>query len=415
MSQQAPATPVVARQVLWQYRGVSEERSEQAFFVALEAEVAAEIARHFTTPQRIVVGRELQLPVGSYRILARVANVDPLLANVMDETTQVLAEYSERNADEGQDTSTFVSEIIRYPNDRLGATFDSLIGLEEIKKDMLRKLMLLLHPAYLESWAYRLYGKQTPAKLLRVLRDRYPLLVLEGEVGAGKTALAYSIGHVVAQKLNTALSLFVVNAQVRGGGHVGELTQNIARAFTEAERSNEREQHPVLILLDEADSLAQARGGLQMHHEDNAGVNTLIQRIDRLRGKPIVVMFATNMAQELDAAILRRATAIYHFDRPNAQQRERVFRSLLNDLTINNKDTAQLVSLTVPRQIPAADEELHRYTYSDLVQRIIPRAVEEACYAGVALTIEHLIHACQDVPPTPESFGSYIPEPPTQE
>ena len=141
-----------------------------------------------------------------------------------------------------------------------------------------------------------------------------------------------------------------------------------------------------------------------MHHEDNAGVNTLIQRIDRLRGRPIVVLFATNMAQMLDAAILRRASAVYHFDRPTAEQREQLFRTMLVSIPLTKRDIAELVSLTEPRQLPgmSAEAAKHRYTYSDLVQRIIPHAVEEAFCVQQALGIEHLINACTVVQPTPE-------------
>jgi hypothetical protein len=47
-----------------------------------------------------------------------------------------------------------------------------------------------------------------------------------------------------------------MNAQVRGGGHVGELTQNIARAFDEAERCQQQEQIPAQRLIPYAVELA---------------------------------------------------------------------------------------------------------------------------------------------------------------
>src|SRR5438270_931222 len=176
-------------------------------------------------------------------------------------------------------------------------------------------------------------------------------MLLEGEVGSGKTALAPSIGHSLALSLQSALALFIVNAQVRGGGHVGELTQNISRAFTEAERCQEREQIPVMLLIDEADALAQARGSQQTHHEDDAGVNTLIQRIDRLRGRPMAVIFATNLFQSLDSAILRRAIASYHFIRPDDTQRANLFSRLLANIGLDEADIAELVRRTQPREL----------------------------------------------------------------
>ena len=37
------------------------------------------------------------------------------------------------------------------------------------------------------------------------------------------------------------------------------------------------------LILDEADSIAATRETEQSHHEDKAGVNTLIQKIDQVR------------------------------------------------------------------------------------------------------------------------------------
>lgn len=396
------AKPIAAREVLWTYRGTSEENTEKDFYTALDKSVAAELTRRFSTNERIWVGREVRLRIGIYTVQARLTNIEPLLATSVDNTTEFLAQYRERTKDEGQDISTFIAEIIRYPDEHFDAVFNALVGIDEIKVDIVRKLNLLLRPDYLNSWFAHMYGDDQPQLLVQTLRDRYPLIILEGEVGSGKTALARSVGSRIASNLKTEIALFVINAQVRGGGHVGELTQNISRTFNEAERCQEREQIPVMVFIDEADALAQSRGGSQTHHEDDAGVNTLIQRIDRLRGKPITVIFATNLAQSLDAAIVRRAIATYHFDRPTDDQRAEVFRRILANVAINKQDIDQLVGLTDPRILPGFGTTPHRYTYSDLSQRLIPHAVEEAIYSQKPLRMEHVINACQIITPTPE-------------
>jgi hypothetical protein len=395
--------PVVAHEMLWQYRGLTEEPMEGDFFAALDKTVSAEISQRLLTRRmRMQVGYELHLNIGPYAVQAQLTNIEPVLATAVDEATRVIAQYRQRGSDAGQDTSTFLAEIIRYPNEQLGVIFDGLVGLSEVQDDLFRKLTLLIGPHYLDSWLRHTYANNPPRLLTQILRDRYPLILLEGEVGAGKTALARSIGHPLAIRLNTEIALFVVNAQVRGGGHVGELTQNIARAFREAERCQEREQIPVILLIDEADALAQARGQQQTHHEDDAGVNTLIQCIDRLRGRPMAVLFATNLVQVLDAAIMRRAIVTYHFKRPGGKMRLAAFRRILTDVGIREDDMAQLIALTEPKELPGFGATRHRYTYSDIVQRIVPRAVEEAVYDQQALSIRHLRDACAAIQPTPE-------------
>ncbi len=406
MSQAAPGQAVVAREALWTYHVASADESDHTFFAELKASVEAELSRRIKPGSRVWVGREAQLRVGSYEVQVRLTNVEPMLATTANESTRMLAQYREPSKDGGADVSSFVSEIIRYPNETLGASFDSLVGIQAIKDDMFRKLTLLISPRYLDRWMASAYQQEAPPPVItRLLRDRYPLLVLEGEVGSGKTALARSIGHYLAKRLKMELALYVVNAQVRGGGHVGELTQNISRAFTEAERRQEREDIPVMLLIDEADALAQARGGRQTHHEDDAGVNTLIQRIDHLRGRPMAVLFATNLVQSLDAAILRRAAATYHFDRPDAAQRTDVFRKLLAGTNIPDGALEQFVAQTEPTLLPGMGRRKHRYTYSDLSQRILSRAIEEAVYAQQPLTAEFVLNACRHTLPTPEMPG----------
>lgn len=399
----ASTEPTLAREVLWTYRATGEEETEKEFYSALEQPIIKEIKQRFQGKELVWVGRELHLQVGTYTIHARLTNIEPVLATRINGNTHILVRYQEQDKGKGQDVATFLSEIIRYPNEPLGEMYEALVGIDGIKRDMFRKLTLLLFPDYLDSWLSTMYPQNPPWMLEQALHSRYPLIILEGEVGSGKTALARSIGHRIATRGQTELALFVVNAQVRGGGHVGELTQNISRAFAEAERCQEREQIPVILLIDEADALAQMRGGHQTHHEDDAGVNTLIQRIDRLRGRPMAIIFATNLAQSLDSAILRRAIASYHFDRPSQEQRAEAFYRLLANIDISEQTIIDLVEHTQPRRLPGFGDTLHRYTYSDLSQRIIPRAVEEAVYSGQPLMDIHLLNACEVTTPTPEA------------
>lgn len=398
----AQPTPIVAGQALWTYRGVGEESVDKDYYTSLQKEVQNELGKRLSNGSRMWVGREVELRVGSNTVRARLTNLDPLLANVATQATRFVAQYAPAVKGEGQDISTFVSEIIRYPNEMQGAQYESLVGIEAIKDDILRKLKLLLGPTAIQDWIHQFYPQQPPDRLTRALQERYPLLILEGEVGSGKTALARSIGDPISRQVQSEVLLFVVNAQVRGGGHVGELTQNISRAFTEAEKAQSRENLLVLMLIDEADALAQARGGSQTHHEDDAGVNTLIQRIDRLRGKRMAILFATNLAQSLDAAIMRRAISAYHFDRPTDEQRALIFRRMLANTGISEGEIGQLVAQTGRRPIPGFGEGSHRFTYSDISQRIIPRAVETAIFAKQRLSMVMLVAACKDVAPTPE-------------
>ncbi|HEU4784741.1 MAG TPA: ATP-binding protein [Ktedonobacterales bacterium] len=408
MSQPKSQQPVTVREMLWTYRSANAEAQEKDFYPKLADDVSQAISSRLREGERVWVGREMRLRLEAYTLHARLINIEPPLATVVGQpgrSTYVFSRFQERSKDERQDASAFIAEIIRYPNEQQSQVYHSLVGLEAIQSDLYRKLALLLQPAYLRNWAQRVYENAPPTTLLQIVDDRYPLTILEGQVGSGKTALARSIGSELATHMHTELALVVMNAQVRGGGYVGDLTRNIARAFAEATQLQENEQMPVMLLIDEADALAQARGGRQTHHEDDAGVNALIQCIDQLRGKPMAVIFATNLAQNLDAAIMRRAVAVYHFDRPSTEQRADVFRRALQGLGFSEQGIHTLAEATKPRALPGFGSTMHRYTYSDLTQRIIPTAIEYALWAKPAppLSIDMLVRAAQAISPTPEA------------
>ncbi|WP_240491864.1 AAA family ATPase, partial [Acinetobacter baumannii] len=126
------------------------------------------------------------------------------------------------------------------------------------------------------------------------------------------------------------------------------MSKLITKAFQEARNLASRTKRPLILLLDEADSLAQSREESQMHHEDRAGVNALIQGIDHIRSSPvpILVVFCTNRLGAIDPAIKRRAALIHTFSRPNSDQRYEVFRSYFPDLGLTTTQLSLLARMT---------------------------------------------------------------------
>jgi AAA+ superfamily predicted ATPase len=132
-----------------------------------------------------------------------------------------------------------------------------------------------------------------------------PLILLEGDVGTGKTALAETIGDALARQVREERQVHIlkINTQIRGTGQVEEMSDLIVQAFTQVEaRAKALGGDSVLLLLDEANTLAVSRETQQMHHEDKAGLNTLLQRLDKLRltRLPIAALFITNRPEALD-------------------------------------------------------------------------------------------------------------------
>src|SRR2546421_8902344 len=93
----------VARQVLWTFRDVADETVDSDFYTSMEPLVVSELARCFSNTARVWVGREVHLRIGHYTVKARLTNIDPLLADTVNSSTEFIAQYREQTKAEGQD------------------------------------------------------------------------------------------------------------------------------------------------------------------------------------------------------------------------------------------------------------------------------------------------------------------------
>ena len=214
---------------------------------------------------------------------------------------------------------------IIYPDVGAQERLARLVGLDGHKMRLAKILGLLINPAGLESWASR-YHPGAGSLLDTVLR-RPPLVVLAGDVGSGKSELAETIGDDVARREDVNITLYPMSLSARGQGRVGQMTELLSAAFDHvlerAQKLNDTggaSRGAVILLVDEADAIAQSREESQMHHEDRAGVNAFIRGIDRLANAnlPAAVIMCTNRLGALDPAIQRRAADILSFARPDA-------------------------------------------------------------------------------------------------
>jgi SpoVK/Ycf46/Vps4 family AAA+-type ATPase len=289
-----------------------------------------------------------------------------------------------------------------YPDFEPQERLARLIGLDAQKSRLTKMLSLLVNPAGLEAWARKHHGN-TNGLLNTVLR-RPPLVVLAGDVGSGKTELAETIGDAVARQENIGVTLYPLSLSTRGQGRVGEMTQLLSAAFdytvTEAGKlkaGSGAARGAVILLVDEADALAQSREAAQMHHEDRAGVNAFIRGIDRLgNGRlPAAVIMCTNRIGALDPAVRRRAADILIFERPGDAQRRAVLAGAFEHLGFSKGQIEALVGVTGPEK-----GSQYGFTFSDLTQRLVPTIVLDAYPSRPVDPARALEIACE-MRPTP--------------
>lgn len=284
------------------------------------------------------------------------------------------------------------------PQERLAR----LIGLDDQKARLTKILALLVNPTGLETWTQTHHPKAKG--LLKTVLRRPPLVVLAGDVGSGKTELAETIGDAVARQEKIGITLFPLSLSSRGQGRVGEMTQLLSAAFdytvaeaTKLKSSTGRARGAVILLVDEADALAQSRESAQMHHEDRAGVNAFIRGIDRLgNGQlPAAVIMCTNRLGALDPAVKRRAADILAFGRPDELQRHAALAGTLEVLGFSEKQIAEIVTAT-----GQSKGDTYGFTFSDLTQRLLPGIVLDA-YPSGAVVPTRALEIARAMKPTP--------------
>jgi AAA+ superfamily predicted ATPase len=295
---------------------------------------------------------------------------------------------------------------LTYPDTAAQRRLARLVGIES-EIEQLRKLLgVLVNPAGLHDWAKKHHPHAK--RLVELVESRPPLVILAGDVGTGKTALAENIGDAVARQEGIQVTLLPLSLGTRGSGRVGEMTMLLSAAFDQtaglakkARGGDGKARSGLILLVDEADALTATRESTQMHHEDQAGVNAFIRGVDRLAEQhlPAAVILCTNRLGRIDPAVQRRAAEVFTFSRPTEAQRRVVLAGALEETGFTEVQLDQLAALT-----GTTKERDYGWTYSDLTQRLLPSMVLDA-YPERPVTFERACERIRQMAPTPP-FGA---------
>jgi hypothetical protein len=145
-------------------------------------------------------------------------------------------------------------------------------------------------------------------------------VLFAGPSGVGKTMSA----EILAGELG--LDVYAIDLSSVVSKYIGETEKNLSRVFDEAEATNG------VLFFDECDALFGKRTEIRDAHDRyaNIEVNYLLQRIDRYDG---IIILATNLRSNLDAAFTRRIRYAVEFPFPEVQQRARIWRKVFPEQT----------------------------------------------------------------------------------
>lgn len=283
--------------------------------------------------------------------------------------------------------------IISLPSKEVEKQTKSLVGFQSKFDRIYNNLKLLLDQGSLSDWSKKFHKVELP--IISQLKDKYPLIILSGDAGTGKTISATSIADKMTRELNKEGFFLKLSTRVRGEGLHGEMGNLVNNAFAELKKQAGKHRL-AFLLIDEADAVATTRGTGQMHQEEKAAVNTLIQKIDEVRemnGRAIIFM-STNRLHFIDEAILRRAAIILEFKRPTQQEYKELYSQSLRGVNLTDVELNHLA------QLSQKDGELG-YSFSDVRLKVLPEAVAMA-YPDKPISFEILKEVINSIHPSPE-------------
>lgn len=131
-------------------------------------------------------------------------------------------------------------------------------------------------------------------------------ILLQGSSGCGKTMTAKAVANALGR------NIIILNLSNIVSSRIGETSQNIKMIFDKAARERS------VLFLDELDQIGKARGSDDKDvGEMRRLVNTLLQLIDYYPENALLLC-ATNHAEIIDTALLRRFQLKINYGMPSA-------------------------------------------------------------------------------------------------
>lgn len=180
-------------------------------------------------------------------------------------------------------------------------------------------------------------------------------ILLHGSSGCGKTMTAKAIANALEK------NILILNLSNVICPRIGETSQNIKQVFDKAGREK------AVLFLDEFDQIGKARG----NDDKDVGemrrlVNTIIQLIDYYPADALLLC-ATNHAEIIDAALLRRFQLRINFEMPASEMLDEYYEILLSRFPEN------LQGITRKYNISFAEAKDHTFT---LVKSVLLEELE---------------------------------------
>ena len=146
-------------------------------------------------------------------------------------------------------------------------------------------------------------------------------LLFWGPPGCGKTLTAHHLANQFGLKVG------VVRLSALISSYLGDTASHLQEVFDAAQ------QTPMVLLIDEIDTIAKSRDDSRDVGELKRVVNSLLQAMDTFASKKSILIGASNHQYMLDDAIWRRFDDVVMFPKPSTKSRKAFIEYQLNGVT----------------------------------------------------------------------------------